>query len=271
MSDTYTPFAPLVYDEGAVKRQGWGMAASGPKDDGLIVGFYKRSVLNAAKSREEGKPVHEGRDYVKIQHPGETMNIVDRPVKPEEDPHRWPRQWQLYQAGVRQVPDGVPLSLLFPAKPEIETTLRGYNIHTVEQLANLSAQGISTVGMGAQDWVNAAKRYMEQANKGVNHHQHEKDLADRDAKITALERQVAEVTALVRQQQTQQQTFQPRNNQLPNLQNVDLQELQINATHQSGTEPYTPGPAEFVQDLSGMTATQPEKRRPGRPRKIPQH
>lgn len=149
----------------------------------------------------------------------------------------------------------MPLSLLFPAKPEIESTLRGYNIHTVEQLAGLSAQGISTVGMGAQDWVNAAKRYMEQANKGVNHHQHEKDLAERDAKIAALTRQVAEVTALVQQQQSR--------NQQPNP-NYDFQTAQINTTHQSN-EPFTPGPAEFVQDLSGQV--QPQRRGPGRPRK----
>jgi hypothetical protein len=148
---------------------------------------------------------------------------------------------------------------LFPAKPEIEMTLRGYNIHTVEQLAGLSAQGISTVGMGAQDWVNAAQRYMERANKGVNHHQFEKALADKDVQIAALTRQVAEVTALVRQQQARQQQANP--------QNVDFQTTQINASHQSN-EPFTPEPAQFVQDLSGMTA--PAKRR-GRPPKNPQH
>ncbi len=257
MSDTYTAFAPLTYDAKAVERQGWGMAASGPTDDKLIVGFYKKSVLNAARSREQGKPVHEGRDFVKIQHPGETLNIVDRPVS-ESDTQRWPRQWAHYQQGVRQVPDGVPINLLFPSKPEIESTLRGYNIHTVEQLAGLSAQGISTVGMGAMDWVNAAKRYMERADKGVNHHQFEKAIADRDAQIAQLTRQVAEVTALVRQQQSQP---------APNAQTYDFQTAQINTTHQSN-EPYTPEPAQFVQDLSGQTVA-PKRR--GRPPKNPQH
>lgn len=254
MSDVTEFRSPTGMDQASIASQGYGMVQYGPTDDKLIVGFYKKSVLNAARSRAEGKPVHEGKDFVKIQHPGETLNIVDRPVM-ENDQQRWPRQWHLFQQGVRQLPDGVPLSLLFPAKPEIESTLRGYNIHTVEQLAGLSAQGISTVGMGAQDWVNAAQRYMERANKGVNHHQFEKALAEKDQQIAMLTRQVAEVTALVRQQQTQSAPV--------NQPNYDFQTAQINTTHQSN-EPFTPGPAEFVQDLSGQT--QAPKRR-GRPPK----
>lgn len=260
MSDTYTPFAPITYDAKAVERQGWGMASSGPSEDKLIVGFYRRSVLNAAKSKDAGHPVHESRDFVKIQHPGETLNIVDRPIQ-ETDKQRWPRQWHQFEQGVRQVPDGVPISLLFPAHPHIETMLRGYNIHTVEQLAGLSGDAISTVGMGAQDWVNAANRYMERANKGVNHHQFEKALADKDQQIATLTRQVAEVTELVRQQQSQirPQVQQP----LQNTQTFDYQTAQINASHDSEVRPYTPPGAEFVQDLSGMTT--PKRR--GRPPK----
>jgi hypothetical protein len=254
MSDTYTEFRPPSgMDRASIDSQGYGMVQYGPTDDKLIVGFYKKSVLNAARSRDEGKPVHEGRDFVKIQHPGETLNIVDRPVK-DDDKQRWPRQWNSYQQGVRQVPDGVPINLLFPAKPEIETMLRGYNIHTVEQLAGLSGEAISTVGMGAQDWVNAAKRYMERADKGVNHHQFESALAKKDQQIAALTRQVAEVTALVRQQQQPQPHTQN--------QNVDFQTMQINATHQSVDMPYTPPGAEFVQDLSGMTAAPKRRGRP---------
>lgn len=253
MNEAFTEFRPATgMDRASIDSQGYGMVHYGPTDDKLIVGFYKKSVKNASRSNAEGRPIHEGVDFVKIQHPGETLNIVDRPVK-DDDKQRWPRQWHSYQQGVRQVPDGVPINLLFPAKPEIETMLRGYNIHTVEQLAGLSAEAISTVGMGAQDWVNAAKRYMERADKGVNHHQFETALAAKDQQIASLQRQIAEVTALVRQQQQPNQSG-----------NVDFQTAQINATHQSVVQPFTPPGAEFVQDLSGMT-TAPKRR--GRPPK----
>lgn len=257
MSESFTEFRPATgMDRASIDSQGYGMVHYGPTDDKLIVGFYKKSVKNAARSNAEGRPIHEGVDFVKIQHPGETLNIVDRPVK-DDDKNRWPRQWHSYQQGVRQIPDGVPINLLFPAKPEIETMLRGYNIHTVEQLAGLSAEAISTVGMGAQDWVNAARRYMERADKGVNHHQFETALAAKDQQIASLQRQIAEVTALVRQQQ------QPNMN-VAGTNNVDFQTQQINATHQSVDMPFTPPGAEFVQDLSGMT-TAPKRR--GRPPK----
>lgn len=253
MSDTYTPFAPIKYDQQQVSRQGWGVANSGPDDNQLMVGFYKRSILNRAKSAEAGVPIHESRDYVKIQHPGESLNVVDREVTPA-DKARWPNKWAQYQAGVNQIPDGIPINLLFPTKPEIETTLRGYNIHTVEQLANLSAHGIGTIGMGAQDWVNAAKKYMERAEKGVDHHQFETAMAQKDQEIATLKRQVQELAAMVNS----------RTREAPDPQNYDFQETQINRVHASADESqaFLQPPAQFVTDLSG--SVEPMKRR-GRP------
>jgi len=257
MSDV-TEFRPISgMDMNSIQSQGYGMVQYGPGDDKLIVGFYRKSILNSAKAREAGHPVHESRDFVKIQHPGETLNIVDRPVN-DGDKQRWPQKWAHYQNGVTQIPEGIPLSLLFPDKPHIADMMRGYNIHTVEQLSHLSAQAISTVGMGAQDWVNAAQRYMERADKGVDHHKFEQAMAAKDAEIRTLRREIAEVTALVRSQQKP----------APYDPNFDAQTAQINATHQSEVQPFTQEPAQFVQDLSGQV--QP-KRGPGRPRKNQEH
>lgn len=248
MSDAFTDFRPSTgIDRASLDAHGYGMVQYGPGDEKLIVGFYRRSVINSAKSRELGKPVHEGQDYVKIEHPGETLNKVDRPVT-DQDRQRFPRQWAMYMQGKQDVPDGIPISLLFPAKPEIEATLRGYNINTVEQLANLSAHAISTVGMGCQDWVNGAKRYLERAEKGVNHHKFEAALATKDQQIAALQRQLNDLSALI-----QTKTAAPP-------QNFDAQTAQINAVHQSADMPFTPEPAQFVQDLS--IEAKPKRGRP---------
>lgn len=251
MSDTYTEFGALRWNPDEMSRNGYAVANSGPTDDKLIVGFYRRSELNKFKSKEQGKPVYEGRDFVKIQHPGETLNILDRPIQ-DSDKQRWPRQWAAYAAGKHDTPDGVPIDLLFPNRPEIAATMRGYNIHTVEQLAGLSGTAIDTVGMGAQEWVNAAQRYMERANKGISHHQFENAMAHKDAEIRTMKRQIADLTALIRSQKSEA-TEPPEN--------FDAQTAQINATHQSN-EPFTPEPAQFVHDLSG-SVQQPKRR--GRP------
>ncbi len=240
-----TDLAPLRYDRQEVAQRGYGMASSGPTDDRLIVGFLNKSVLNEFKSNQSGVPTYEDHTYVKIQHPGETLNIVERPVR-EDDKRRWPRQWQQFEAGSNQIPDGIPISLLFPSKPHIAMTLKGYNIHTVEQLANLSAQGIGTVGMGCTEWVNGAKRYLEHAEKGVSHHKFETEMAALKSQNATLTRQVNDLMAIVHRKEGRQ----------TEPQNVDLQTAQLNAVHASVEER-----PQFVADLS--TETTPARR--GRP------
>ena len=193
MSDTYTEFSPLRFDQQEVGSRGYGMASSGPGDERLIVLFYNKSVLNVARSKAEGKRIFESREFIKIQQPGETLNIVDRPVQ-DGDKQRFPRQWERFSQGKHQIPDGIPISLLFPSQPNISDMLSGYQIHTVEQLANLSGHAISTVGMGCQEWVNKAAKYLEQANKGVDFHRFEKALEEKDRQIATLTRQVTEMS-----------------------------------------------------------------------------
>lgn len=245
----FTEFAPIKYDAQEVAQRGYGMASSGPTDDRLIVGFLNRSIQNEFKSREQGAPIFEDHVFVKIQHPGETLNIVERPVR-EDDKRRWPRQWQQFVSGSSQAPEGIPISLLFPAKPHIAMTLKGYNIHTVEQLANLSAQGIGTVGMGCTEWVNGAKRYLEHAEKGVSHHKFQTEIETLTRANATLTRQVEELMALVHQ----------RSKPAPNPQTYDFQTEQLNAVHQSEVTPEAPQPVQFVRDLS--TETTPRRGRP---------
>lgn len=253
MSDTYTAFPQIQYDQNAVSRQGWGMANSGPNDEQLVVAFYPYSQLNKFKSNQEGKPVYETKDFVSISHPGESMNVVKREAT-EQDKRRFQRHWAMYQQGKNQVPDGIPLALLFPSAPHIVETLRGYNIHVIEQLANLSAHGIGSIGMGAQEWVNGAKRYMERADKGVDHHKFETELKARDVQIATLTRQVAELSQLANQ----------RNAAPINMQTHDFQSEQIGNVHASAdpTQATLQAPAKFTQDLSGEVQVSKPRGRP---------
>lgn len=247
MSDTYTEFGSLTYDPQEVASRGYGMASSGPKDDRLIVLFFNKSVLNVARSKAEGKRIFESRQFVKIQHPGETLNIVERPVL-DGDRHRWPQQWDRFLKGNQQIPDGIPVSILFPSQPNISDMLMGYNVHTVEQLAALSGHAIGTIGMGCQEWVNKAAKYLEQAQKGVDFHRFEKAIEEKDRQIATLTRQVEEMSRQV--------------NKVLHLQqeptNFDVQSSQIAAM--KAQEQFSQSPAQFSADIVPVIP-----RRRGRP------
>jgi len=168
-----------------------GLVAFG-SDEKLFVQFYRRSVVNPIKSKTEGRPVHEGADYVRIQQPGE-RDVIDRPVG-LDDPQRFPRQWMLYKANQEQTPDGSPLSLLFPVNPEIVENLRYFKIATVEQLATLNDTQKQNVGMGANAWCDMARKFLDTAAKGAPLHEMQKELQRRDEKIAELMAKVEQLS-----------------------------------------------------------------------------
>jgi hypothetical protein len=151
--------------------------------------FYNKSVHNPQRSQQEGRPVFEDKIYVRVAPPGERLNVVDRPAT-RGDQQRWPTQWASFQQNKEQTPEGTPIELLYPEKPAVAATLRANGVMTIEQCAELSGNAIDSVGMGAQQWTNAAQKYVSMANKGVALTQHRKDLEQRDAEIRVLHQQV---------------------------------------------------------------------------------
>lgn len=165
-------------------------------DAQLAVLFYNRAVPNEVRSREQGTPVYEPRDYVKIFHPGE-KDVIDRPAK-EADKLRFARQWAAYQQRRDQVAEGTPLEHLFPGNPEIVAQLRAVHVHTVQQLASLSdtAAGGIPFGGALRD---KAKTFLDGAERAKGYHVLEKQLEEERAKnrelgerLAALEERFAE-------------------------------------------------------------------------------
>lgn len=262
MSDSYTPFEPHnpINMRELDAAGGVQMVGYGPGDNQLIVLFYPKAVQNKARSAAEGKPVFVQQDFVKIQHPGEKLNIVDRPAT-DFDKARFRQKWEAYVHGKAPQYEGIPLNLLFPHRPEIVATLEQYRVHTIEQLARLSEAGLQTVGMGAREWVNKAQEYMKQAEKGVDHHKFNAAIAEKDKEISVLKRQLDEVSARVAQmmagqmQQPVPVQRQVRQPQMPDFSQVDPQTEIINNTMEAQT---TLPPANFNNDFTA----QPRRGRP---------
>lgn len=180
--------------DGRIQIQGDGMVRFGD-DNHVNVTFYNRPVLDVAKSKEAGRRIMVGKVYVRIQQPGE-KDCTDDPV--ENKPwtmQRFARQWQQYQASQQQIPDGTPVDMLpyFIQRPEIAANLHSLAVHTIEQLANLTEHGASSIGMGATQWRNMAKDFLEKANKGVGAHKMEAELAKRDNTIEVMSNQIEQL------------------------------------------------------------------------------
>lgn len=188
MSDTYTEFQAenrnnIVWND---QQRTVGVVQYG--DGRMNVFFYYHPVLNAAKSKEIGRPFNETKVYVKIAEPGQRLTEVVREAT-QQDKQKYAREWALFQQNKAQVHDGSPIELLFPNDPGISDNLKGWGFHTVEQVAHANAQAIGAI-MGMQSWVNRAQSYIEKANKGVGFHQHQKDLEQRDSQIRVLNQQI---------------------------------------------------------------------------------
>lgn len=163
-----------------IQRMGeWGGVVKYGSDDRMIVMFYLNAVHNPAKSNDAGRPVFEDRLFVKIHPPGERLNVVDRPAT-DTDKKRWPVQWHQFNDNQPQTSSGTPVEMLHPNQPSISAALKASGVHTVEQLSELSANAIESIGMGAQQWVNEATRYLQVANKGVKASELKKLLDERD-------------------------------------------------------------------------------------------
>jgi hypothetical protein len=177
-----TPFLP---NNGIEWHGDIGTVKYGPGDKGMVVMFYNKPVHQPGASMEQGRHIYKDEVYVRIAPPGERLNIVDRPAT-KNDAQRWPVQYQQFRQNQEQLPEGTPIEMLYPDKPSIAATLRAYSVHTIEMCAELSGNAIDSIGMGAQGYVNDARKYMEVANRGVKATEMRKELDDRDRQIARL-------------------------------------------------------------------------------------
>lgn len=183
-----------IPDSGKYNMDGNGMVQTGPGDASMLCIFYKRAIHNEIKSAQAGRPIFDDIDFVKIQHPGERLNIVEREAN-ALDKRRWPAQWSAYAAGKDQVAEGTPLGLLFPRHPSTIAMLQAIGFMTVEHLASASATAIDAIGMHGQDYVNYAQKYIKGATGGAAFHQMQMEVEDQKRVNSRLVKQVEDMTA----------------------------------------------------------------------------
>lgn len=129
----------------------------------LYVEFYEDALEIPFKSEQEGRPVYEQREFVRILVPGDSTSIIETPATAQ---HRedFPRQYERFKKGMSEILEGTPL-VMWPVVNKSQVKEASFfEVRTVEQLAELSDTNCKKMGMGymelrskARAWLLAAK------------------------------------------------------------------------------------------------------------------
>jgi len=129
----------------------------------LFVEFYEEALEIPYKSEQAGRPVYEQRDFVRIMVPGDSMNIIETPAT-QEHRDNFSRQYERFKKGQNAVVDGSPLAQWPVVNKSQVKECAYFEIHSVEQLGELSDSTCKRMGMGymelrgkARAWLLASK------------------------------------------------------------------------------------------------------------------
>jgi hypothetical protein len=134
----------------------------GEQKETAIAEFYNEAVQNNFKTGQEGRPIFDDKIFIRIMIPGDRHTVVERPCK-DEDKQRFPVQWARFQLQESQTADGTPLEQWPMMTPALVRTFKASNVPTVEALANVSDGNLNNLGMGAREWRERAKAYLDHA------------------------------------------------------------------------------------------------------------
>lgn len=159
-------------------------------DTKLHVRFYSRPDMNAAKSRDAGRPIYEEIDFVEIMVPGDKHCIIDREAR-QIDKRRFVRQWDAYKAGKVDQQSGTPLTALPFMSASKAEEYKFFNIVTAEQLAAV-ADGSSAAQaiMGFTGDKQKANAYLQMAAGNAPILQMQQALEEKDGQINAMQEQM---------------------------------------------------------------------------------
>lgn len=157
-------------------------------DQNLLAKFFVHPEISVFKSREAGTAIYDDVVMVEVIQPGEKEPI--RQMATAWHKQRFAKQWGNFQKGIESVVSGTPLEMLMPGEPSMILNLKGLNVHTVQQLANLHDTAIGNIPMG-RDLVNRAKAYLGTAAQGADYHAMQKQIEALTAQLAAVSEQKA--------------------------------------------------------------------------------
>jgi hypothetical protein len=140
--------------------------STGQRPHRALVTFYLDKMQNNFKSEQEGRPVFDDKEMIRIITPGDTKSVIEAVVKMEHK-LQYAREYEAFQKGMAAPIEGTPLEEWPPMTPATVANLKAANIHTVEQLAEVHDGLLANLGMGGRTLRDKAKNWLENAAGGA--------------------------------------------------------------------------------------------------------
>lgn len=184
-----------MFAEAQVIQQGNSIHVQHGDDKGLFVEFSLEPLQDMESTKIEGRPIFRDVEFVTIRIVGDTKTVVKRPIKKEDDNqspsdmNRWPRQYAAFKNQNSQVLEGTPITEWAPVGRALAMELKAMNIHTVEQLAEVSDANLKW--MGARALQEKAKAYIASAKDGALVAKQAEEITDLKKQMEAMQNQLA--------------------------------------------------------------------------------
>lgn len=178
-------------------------------DKNLIVSFNVEPMQNDAKSTEEGRPVFDNVEHVRIMVPGNKDSIVHRPVT-DEDKRRFAKQYEDWKSRGKVPLEGTPLEMWSWVNRGQVEEMKYFNIHTVEQLSEMpdvhaqKFMGINQLRQRARVWLAQVKEGKEAAQVAASMEQLQNENATLKQALEETQAMIGALKMQVQQIQTQQ-------------------------------------------------------------------
>lgn len=188
----------MEFAEARVHKSGNQLHVTHGDDKNLYVEFFMEAVQHPYESEQAGRPIFHDVPFIRIYFAGDNTKRVVRPVDLKgsdsipPDPQRWPQQWAAFEANKTQDHAGIPLTEWPPITKSVALTLKGMQIHTVEQLSAVPDHALTW--LGAREMREKAKTWLAKADDGaeVLRLKNENDVLKAD--IELLKKQFAELS-----------------------------------------------------------------------------
>lgn len=178
--------------------------ASSPMQSDVHVTFFADAVQNPAKSKEQGRPIFEDKEFVRIKFPGdrnrELVAPADQPSlrNPEDNTwltyiDRFPAHYDAFKKGQEFFGEGTPIDEAPFLTVAQRAELKANNIHTIEAMAGCPDNNLSKLGMQARSWKSQSVAYLAKASGSAVETRMAAENAELREQMEAMRRQIAEM------------------------------------------------------------------------------